>query len=123
MTNKWRSSEVFAGAPNAGARALWKSMGYCDGDFAERPVIGIANSWNTLVPGHFNLNQVAEQVKKGIHRAGGVGKIDADIRVLQGGLVQAGEVGARGARIDGAHGMAAGLSQLLDQAAHPAVSA
>ncbi len=72
MTNKWRSSEVFAGAPNAGARALWKSMGYCDGDFAERPVIGIANSWNTLVPGHFNLNQVAEQVKKGIHRAGGV---------------------------------------------------
>jgi dihydroxy-acid dehydratase len=47
-------------------------MGYCDGDFAERPVIGIANSWNTLVPGHFNLNQVSEQVKKGIHRAGGV---------------------------------------------------
>ena len=72
MSKGWRSSEVFAGPQNAGARALWKSMGYCDGDFGDRPVIGIANSWNTLVPGHFNLNMVSEQVKKGIHRAGGV---------------------------------------------------
>ncbi len=72
MAQGWRSSEVFAGPQNAGARALWKSMGYCDGDFGDRPVIGIANSWNTLVPGHFNLNMVSEQVKKGIHRAGGV---------------------------------------------------
>ena len=46
-------------------------MGYCEGDFRGRPVIGIANSWNTLVPGHFNLNMVSEHVKKGIHRAGG----------------------------------------------------
>lgn len=72
MTNKLRSSEVFEGPQNAGARALWKSMGYCEGDFRGRPVIGIANSWNTLVPGHFNLNMVSEHVKKGIHRAGGV---------------------------------------------------
>jgi len=33
MSKGWRSSEVFAGPQNAGARALWKSMGYCDGDF------------------------------------------------------------------------------------------
>ena len=72
MDKKWRSSEVFAGPQNAGARALWKSMGYCEGDFGRRPIIGIANSWNTIVPGHFNLNMVSEQVKKGIHRAGGV---------------------------------------------------
>ncbi len=72
MEKKWRSSEVFEGRENAGARALWKSMGYGDDDFRGRPIIGIANSWNTLVPGHFNLNMVSEQVKKGIHRAGGV---------------------------------------------------
>jgi dihydroxy-acid dehydratase len=47
-------------------------MGYSDDDLTrERPVIGIANSWNTLIPGHFNFHQISEQVKKGIHRAGG----------------------------------------------------
>jgi dihydroxy-acid dehydratase len=47
-------------------------MGYSDDDLTtQRPAIGIANSWNTLIPGHFNLNQISEQVKKGVHRAGG----------------------------------------------------
>ena len=72
MTGNRRSSEIFHDLHNAGPRALWKAMGYCDEDFAGRPVIGIANSWNTLVPGHSNLNQVSEHVKKGIYRAGGV---------------------------------------------------
>jgi glutamine amidotransferase/cyclase len=40
-------------------RALFKSMGYSDVDL-DRPLIGIANSWNRLVPGHTNLRQVAE---------------------------------------------------------------
>ena len=31
----------------------------------------IANSWNNLVPGHYNLNQISEFVKRGIYRAGG----------------------------------------------------
>ena len=51
-------------------RSVYKAMGYGDGDL-ERPVIGIANSWNTLIPGHFNLRDVAEYVKHGIYRAGG----------------------------------------------------
>ena len=38
----------------------------------KRPVIGIANSWTTLVPGHANLKQVAESVKNGIYRGGGM---------------------------------------------------
>ena len=54
------------------ARALYKSMGCSDADL-KGPVIGIANSWNELVTGHFNLRQVAEFVKKGIYRAGGRG--------------------------------------------------
>lgn len=51
-------------------RGLFKSMGYTDYDLA-RPLIGIANSWNTIVPGHFNLRQVAESVRQGINQAGG----------------------------------------------------
>jgi dihydroxy-acid dehydratase len=51
-------------------RALFKSMGYSDVDL-DRPLIGIANSWNRLVPGHTNLRQVAEYVTQGILQAGG----------------------------------------------------
>ena len=59
------------GIDNSFARSLFKSMGYSDDDLLDRPIIGIANSWNTLVPGHFNLNQISEFVKKGIYRGGG----------------------------------------------------
>ncbi len=45
-------------------------MGYSDLDL-ERPIIGIANSWSSLVSGHYNLKQVAEYVKQGILQAGG----------------------------------------------------
>ena len=45
-------------------------MGYSDEDL-KRPIIGIANSWNDICPGQFNLRQLAEFVRKGIHRAGG----------------------------------------------------
>jgi len=51
-------------------RALFKSMGYSDVDL-DRPLIGIANSWNRLVSGHVNLKQVAEHVSQGILQAGG----------------------------------------------------
>jgi len=69
---KMRSPESLVGLENADIRNVFKSMGYSDDDLTtKRPVIGIANSWNTLIPGHFNLNQISEQVKKGIHRAGG----------------------------------------------------
>ncbi len=51
-------------------RALYKSMGYSDYDL-ERPLIGIANSWNRIVPGHYNLNLVSDYVKQGVRQAGG----------------------------------------------------
>jgi dihydroxy-acid dehydratase len=51
-------------------RGVFKSMGYSDDDL-DRPIIGIANAWNTLVPGHFNLMQLADHVKRGIYRGGG----------------------------------------------------
>jgi dihydroxy-acid dehydratase len=70
--SKMKSTESFCGLENADIRNVIKAMGYSDDDLMKkRPSIGIANSWNTLIPGHFNLNQISEQVKKGIHRAGG----------------------------------------------------
>jgi dihydroxy-acid dehydratase len=68
---KYRSEENLKGMEKAFARSLFKSMGYTDEELTGRPIIGIANSWNTLTPGHFNLNQVSEFVKKGIYRGGG----------------------------------------------------
>jgi dihydroxy-acid dehydratase len=69
---KYKSIESLGGLENADIRNVIKAMGYSDDDLTtERPVIGIANSWNTLVPGHINLREISEQVKKGIHRVGG----------------------------------------------------
>lgn len=67
-----RSSKLLIGDENIVVRNLAKGMGYSDDDLVSgRPVIAIANSWNTIVPGHINLNQISEQVKKGVHRSGG----------------------------------------------------
>jgi len=65
-----RSRRVLEWPLGAVQRSLFKSMGYTDDDL-ERPLVGIANSWNRVVPGHYNLQLVSEYVKQGIFRAGG----------------------------------------------------
>ena len=47
-----------------------RADGLDDEDF-DKPFIGIANSWNDIVPGHIHLNEVVEAVKEGIIEAGG----------------------------------------------------
>ena len=59
------------GETRAETRSLFKSMGYTENELTNRPLIGIVNSWSTLVPGHFNLRELASYVEKGIYRAGG----------------------------------------------------
>ena len=66
----WRSKDVFEGPERSMQRALMKSMGYSDLDL-EGPLIGIANSWNRITPGHYNLGSVSEYVRQGIFQAGG----------------------------------------------------
>lgn len=66
----WRSQQALKRPEQSMARALWKSMGYSDFDLS-RPLIGVANSWNRVVPGHYNLNLVSDYVKQGILQAGG----------------------------------------------------
>ena len=65
-----RSQRILQRPEWAIQRAVYKSMGYSDEDLA-RPLIGIANSWNRVVPGHYNLQLVSEYVKQGILQAAG----------------------------------------------------
>ena len=66
----WRSKDILERPEWSMHRALWKSMGYSNYDL-ERPLIGIANSWNRVVPGHYNLDLVSDYVKQGVLQAGG----------------------------------------------------
>ena len=51
-------------------RSLFKAMGITDEEL-KRPIIGIANSENEVIPGHIHLGEVAAAVKAGIRMAGG----------------------------------------------------
>lgn len=66
-----RSDAVKKGIDKAPARSLLRADGLTDEDF-KKPFIAIANSWNEIVPGHIHLNELVEEVKKGIIEAGGV---------------------------------------------------
>jgi dihydroxy-acid dehydratase len=66
----WRSQEILKRPERSMVRALYKSMGYSDEDLG-RPLIGIANAWSRVVPGHYNLRSVSEYAQQGIRQAGG----------------------------------------------------
>ncbi len=65
-----RSDVMKKGVTKSPHRSLFKAMGYSDEEL-RRPIIGIANSFNEIIPGHTHLNQVAAAVKAGIRMAGG----------------------------------------------------
>lgn len=65
-----RSDRVKAGAARAPHRSLLKATGLTDAEIS-RPLIGVANSFNEIVPGHVELRQMAEAVKRGVLMAGG----------------------------------------------------
>lgn len=65
-----RSDLMKKGLERAPHRSLLKAMGYTDEEIA-RPLIGVVNSANEIIPGHVHLNTIAEDVKAGIRLAGG----------------------------------------------------
>ena len=64
------SDNVTKGVERAPNRSLFYAMGYTKEEL-ERPLIGVVSAKSEVVPGHTNLRQLAEQVKKGVYRAGG----------------------------------------------------
>jgi len=80
---KARSREVYEGPARAPARAFLRSMGLTDADLA-RPFVGIANTWNEVMPCQINLDLVAKDVKEGIRAAGGTPREFMTIAVSDG---------------------------------------
>ncbi|AGK60497.1 dihydroxyacid dehydratase [Archaeoglobus sulfaticallidus PM70-1] len=66
-----RSDEVKIGIERTAHRALLKALGVTD-DEMDKPFIGVANAYNTIVPGHMSLDKITQAVKEGIYAAGGV---------------------------------------------------
>ena len=58
------------GPERAPHRSLLRADGFTDWEL-ERPIIGIANSFNEIIPGHMHLDKLVDAVKAGIYAAGG----------------------------------------------------
>lgn len=64
------SDRVKGGAKGAPARALMYGMGLIREEI-ERPLVGIVNAQNEIIPGHLHLDEIAEAAKAGVRIAGG----------------------------------------------------
>jgi dihydroxy-acid dehydratase len=65
------SNIVMKGASRAPHRSLFYAMGYTKEDL-EKPIIGVVNAFNEIIPGHIQLNDIAQAVKIGVTAAGGI---------------------------------------------------
>ena len=65
-----RSDQMKSGLEKAPHRSLFKAMGYTDAEI-QRPLIGIVNSANEIIPGHIHLDSIVKAVKAGVLMAGG----------------------------------------------------
>ena len=78
-----KSDMVKKGLDRAPHRSLFKAMGYTDQELG-RPLIGIANSANEIIPGHIHLNGIVAAVKAGVYMAGGMPVVFGTIGVCDG---------------------------------------
>ena len=65
-----RSQKMTSGLEKAPHRSLLYALGLTREEIA-RPLIGVVNAGNEVVPGHVHLDKIAEAVKAGIRMAGG----------------------------------------------------
>ena len=87
-----RSDSVNKGAQQAPHRSLFNALGYTKEEM-ERPLIGIVSSYNEIVPGHMNLDKIADAVKMGVAMAGGTPIMFPAIAVCDG--IAMGHVGMK----------------------------
>lgn len=67
----WRSDKVKKGIERSPHRALLRACGLSDEDF-DKPLIGIANSYIDIIPGHVHLREFVKPIKDEVRKAGGV---------------------------------------------------
>lgn len=65
------SDDVKKGSTRAAHRSLFYALGYTPEDL-KKPMIGVVNAQNEIIPGHMHLDTIAEGVKQGIWAAGGM---------------------------------------------------
>jgi dihydroxy-acid dehydratase len=70
MDLKHISRGITDGRDRAGARSMFKAIGFTDADLS-RPLIGVANTWIETMPCNFHLRRLSAKVKEGIREAGG----------------------------------------------------
>ena len=78
-----RSDSVKVGTQQAPHRSLFNALGFTEEE-RKKPLIGIVSSYNEIVPGHMNLDKIAEAVKLGVAEAGGMPVVFPAIAVCDG---------------------------------------
>lgn len=86
------SNRVRQGASRAPHRSLFRALGYTREE-EKRPLIGIVNSYNEIVPGHVHLDKITEAVRLGVAMAGGTPVVFPAIAVCDG--ISMGHMGMR----------------------------
>ena len=87
-----RSDNVTKGSERAPNRSLFYALGYTPEEL-DRPLIGVVSAYSEIVPGHMNLDKVAEAVKAGVQMAGGTPILIPAIGVCDG--IAMGHVGMK----------------------------
>ena len=87
-----RSDSVCKGVQQAPHRSLFNALGYTKEEM-DRPLVGIVSSYNEIVPGHMNLDKIADAVKMGVAMAGGTPIMFPAIAVCDG--IAMGHVGMK----------------------------
>ena len=77
------SDNIKTGVERAPNRSLLYALGYTEEEI-RRPLIGVVTSFNEIVPGHMNLDKIAEAVKAGVRAAGGTPVLFPAIAVCDG---------------------------------------
>lgn len=67
---KHSSHIITEGRDRAGARSMFKAIGFTDDDLA-KPLVGVAHTWIETMPCNFNQRQLADKVKQGVRETGG----------------------------------------------------
>lgn len=78
-----KSDFVKKGIANAPHRALYNALGLTEEELS-RPLIGVVSSYNEIVPGHINIDKIADAVKLGVAAAGGTPLVFPAIAVCDG---------------------------------------
>ena len=72
MSKKMNSQKVYQGPERIEARSLLYATGKLEKDIGRKPLIGVVNSFNEIVPGHFHLRSLADAAKLGVAAGGGI---------------------------------------------------